>query len=320
MKRGNQSTMNRYAIVFDVGGTSIKAAVVREDGETVAGTVETFPSRGKERKETLLAHFYSLIAGRVALMDKLSGGTPFEMIGIGYAFPSPFDYEQGICYIRGQEKYDALYGTNLREEMKARIAADPDVSAKLPADAPIVFDNDAALFAAGQLYFGHARRYRRSICITIGTGTGASFIDENGIVKGRELWSDPFRDSIADDYISKRGVLKVAAEYGLGADGDVKAIADAARAGDAHAAGAFAAFGRLFGEMLTPYIREFRPEAIIVGGNIAKSHDLFIPSTVEAIAASGIAGESMPAFETVEDTSGSAFAGALALLQAAAAG
>jgi glucokinase len=315
-KRGSRKTMNRYAIVFDVGGTSIKAAVVREDGETVPDTVETFPSCGKEGKETLLAHFYGLIAGRVALLDKLSGGAPFEVIGVGYAFPSPFDYENGICYIRGQDKYDALYGTNLREAMKARIAADAEVGEKLSAQAPIVFDNDAAMFAAGQLAFGHAKRYRRSICITIGTGTGSSFIDENGIVKGRELWNDPFRDGIADDYISKRGMLRVAAAYGLGADGDVKAIADAARTGDTKAADAFASFGRLFGELLAPYIREFRPEAIIVGGNIAKSHELFIPSAKAEIVACGVPSEEVPAFETAKDTSGSAFAGALALLKA----
>lgn len=309
--------MNRYAIVFDVGGTSIKAAVVREDGEIVTGAQETFPSRGKEDKETLLAHFYGLVADRVALMDKLFGGASYETIGVAYAFPAPFDYENGICYLRGQDKYDALYGTNLREAMKARIAADANVRAKLSAEAPIVFDNDAALFAAGQLHFGHAKRYRRSLCITIGTGTGSSFIDENGIVKGRELWNDPFRDGIADDYISKRGMLKAAAAHGLGADGDVKAIADAARAGDARAAEAFADFGRLFGELLAPYVREFRPEAVIVGGNIAKSQDLFIPAAKAELAARLRRPERAPVFETVEDTSGSAFAGALALLNAA---
>ncbi|GAA3408017.1 ROK family protein [Paenibacillus hodogayensis] len=307
---------NRYAIVFDVGGTSIKAAVVRDNGETVAGTVDTFPARSGEDRETLLDHFYGLIAGRAALLEQAEEGRPYEIAGIGYAFPSPFDFENGICYIRGQDKYDALYGTNIREAMEGRIAADPAVAARMGAGAPIVFDNDAALFAAGQLHFGHARRYRRSLCITIGTGTGSSFIDEGGIVKGRELWADPFRDSIADDYISKRGVQRIAAQCGFGGDADVKAIADAARAGDERAAAVFAAFGRLFGELLVPYVREFRPEAVIVGGNIAKSADLFIPDARAELSATGFGEADVPAFETVEDTSGSAFAGALALVKA----
>jgi glucokinase len=185
----------------------------------------------------------------------------------------------------------------------------------MAADAPIVFDNDAALFAAGQLHYGHAKRYRRSICITIGTGTGSSFIGENGIVKGRELWNDPFRDSNVDDYISQRGVLRLAEAYGLGGGGEVKPIADAARAGSANARAMFAEFGRLFGEMLAPYVAEFKPEAIIVGGNIARSADLFLGETKAALAESGTAGTSVPAFETAEDTSASAFAGALALVQ-----
>ncbi|WP_158606733.1 ROK family protein [Paenibacillus ginsengarvi] len=307
--------MDRYAIVFDVGGTSIKAAVVRENGAIVEGATETFPSRGKEDRDTLLAHFYGLIAGRVEVLERLGEGRPFEVIGIGYAFPSPFDYDNGICYIQGQQKYDALYGTDMRAAMKERNAADPAVSRVLAADAPIVFDNDAALFAAGELYYGHAKKYHRSLCITIGTGTGSSFIDEQGIVKGKELWNDPFLDSNIDDYISQRGILRLAEAYGLGKDGAVKPIADAARAGIADARDVFARFGRMFGEMLAPYVDEFKPEAVIVGGNIARSADLFLGETREALIGRGIASPRVPAFETAEDTSASAFAGALALVQ-----
>lgn len=43
------------------------------------------------------------------------------MKGIRLAFPGPFDYEQGICLMKGLDKYDRLYGINLRQVFSERL-------------------------------------------------------------------------------------------------------------------------------------------------------------------------------------------------------
>lgn len=291
--------MNRYAIVFDVGGTAIKAAVVTEQGEVMEDTVETYSAYSNQSKSFLLDYFFQLIQKQAAKIEELN----FEIIGIGYAYPSPCDFDRGISYIQGQQKYDALYGVSLLDEMKLRVDNDRLLRSHLIPEYRIVFDNDARLFGVGQLFVGHARNYDKSLCITIGTGTGAAFIDHGQAIKNKEIYDHPFRASIVDDYISKRGILKIASELGLDSRWDVKEIADAAHRGNELAATVFIRFGQMFGEVLERYIDEFGPQAVIIGGQIAKAGELYIPH------AKSYLGERSPDFATVQNSSHSTFAG-----------
>ena len=38
--------------------------------------------------------------------------------GIGIAIPGPFDYGNGISLIKDLEKYESLYGTNIKETLE----------------------------------------------------------------------------------------------------------------------------------------------------------------------------------------------------------
>ncbi|MFQ9762219.1 MAG: hypothetical protein ACLRYE_02830 [Gemmiger formicilis] len=62
-------------------------------------------------------------------------------IEIDLAFPGPFDYKNGICLLQGLDKYDALYGCNLRRAF-SEISGLPEQR--------IQFINDAAAFALGK--------------------------------------------------------------------------------------------------------------------------------------------------------------------------
>ncbi|TLS48711.1 ROK family protein [Paenibacillus antri] len=271
-------THNVYSIALDIGGVFIKAAVLNASGDVRMDTIMIYPSRSKEDKETLLRHLTSVIEQQAAkIIDK-----HYLLSGIGFAFPGPFDYENGVCYIRGLGKFDHIYGVNLREELTNRLLQNAGLRRRMAAPFSIVFENDANLFALGELLSGAARAYERTICLTLGSGAGSAFIDGGVLVKERPdvpsngwLYKEPFRESIVDDYISKRGILRIAAELGADPGLDVKELAELARGGDAAAAETFRRFGVLAGEMLRPFVARFRPDAIVVGGQIAKSADLF---------------------------------------------
>ena len=298
--------MNPFTIVFDVGGTAIKAAVTTSQGEVIESTVETYPAHSDQSKAFILDHFYDLIRKQAAKIDDPNQ----TFAGVGYAYPGPCDYEHGISLIQGQQKFDTLYGVSILDAMRERIDADTELRSRMVPDYSIIFDNDARLFGVGQLFIGPANKTDRAICITIGTGTGSAFIDQGVAIKNKEIYDRAFRDSIIDDYISKRGVLRIANALGLSSDLDVKDIADAARdQHDEQAIAVFKQFGEMFGDVLLPLMDEFGPKLVIIGGQIAKASDLFLPYTRQAMQ------DHTPEFHTVMNSSHSTFAGIAALIQ-----
>lgn len=272
--------MHDYVLAFDVGGTYIKTGIVRSDG-ALAEPVMVYPARSGDTKEALLRHFTTL----VEVQGKRVPAGHF-IRGIGLAFPGPFDYELGICRIRGLNKFESLYGVNLKEELMARIAASLDLEGRWSDSPAIAIENDAALFALGECTFGAGRPYTRTIAITIGTGLGSAFVSCGRLVKQGDgvppegwLYRLPYRNGMMDDYISRRGIVSLAKEMGIedvavGED-DVKCLAERARSGESLPIQMFREFGERLMEVLTPFIRSFKPDAILIGGQIAKSADLF---------------------------------------------
>ncbi|WP_314587190.1 ROK family protein [Paenibacillus terrigena] len=298
--------MNPYSIVFDVGGTAIKAAVTTKDGQVIESTVETYPAYSNQSRDFLLDYFYQLIQKQASkITDK-----QYTFAGIGFAYPGPCDYDRGISYIQGLSKYDALYGVSIMDAMRERLEEDPLLRPRMESDYRIIFGNDARLFGVGQWFTGPAKQVNKSLCIMIGTGTGSVFIDHGVAIKNKEIYDHAYRESIIDDYISKRGILKIAEESGVPSKWDVRDIAEAARdQKDESSIAVFHQFGIMLGEVLEPYINEFQPDMIILGGQIAKAGDLFLPSTRAYLR------EKSPQFHIAENGSYSTFAGISAIIQ-----
>ncbi|GLX66687.1 glucokinase [Paenibacillus glycanilyticus] len=278
--------MSNYAIAFDVGGTFVKSAVLDPEGQVIPSTITSFPANAKASKAEILTQLMDMIRLQSEQIPVADG----QLAGIGYAFPGPFDYERGICYVKEADKYESLYGVNVKDELLNRIKAS-SLKQRLAEGFGIVFENDAALFALGEYNAGQAASYKRSICMTLGTGTGSAFLEQGRLVKEGEgvppngwLYSLPFRDSITDDYISRRGILRLASEEGLPREWDVKEIADAALRGQSPAIRVFDLFGQELAELLMPFIRSFHADAVVIGGQIAKSHLLFEKKLRDGIA------------------------------------
>ena len=108
--------MKDVFLCLDVGGTQIKGAAIEKDGE-MCGNILYFDSRAGEGKGALLEHFAEI------LRRILPQGA--EAAGIRMAFPGPFDYERGICLIRGLDKYESLYGADLRREISGCLGIGP---------------------------------------------------------------------------------------------------------------------------------------------------------------------------------------------------
>lgn len=269
--------MKECYLCLDVGGTQIKAAAVDEDGD-LYGEIRYFPARAKVKKEALLAHF-------VAVMEEIR--VPEGRVkGIRLAFPGPFDYEQGICLMEGLDKYDWLYGVNLRQEFSERLGVAPE---------QVRFVNDASAYALGEMGFGQAKGTAKALFICIGTGCGSAFgVDGElalpgtpGVPENGYIYDTPFLGGCVDDYISRRGLLALTRGW-LGTAMEGKELSERVKAGDERARMCFLGFGSQIRDALLPFLERFRPEALCFGGQITRSAELFLESVEEYCRSAGI--------------------------------
>lgn len=252
----------RAFLCLDVGGTEIKAAPVDENGALLQ-PITYFPANAAGEAEEILSHF-------VAVFEKIRP-TGQEIAGISLAFPGPFDYENGICLLQGLDKFDKLYGYNLRQAFADRAGVLPEC---------VRFTNDASAFALGEMRFGKAQGAKRALFVCIGTGCGSAFgIDGklavpgiSGVPESGYIYDAPFLGGCVDDYISRRGLMALTKEM-LGEALDGKALAQRA---DEQARQCFLTFGARLRDALLPHLAAFSPEVLCLGGQITKSAALFL--------------------------------------------
>ncbi|MDR1371058.1 MAG: ROK family protein [Dysgonamonadaceae bacterium] len=258
-----------YYIGADIGGSHISCAAVDILNGEIRGEIQKIYVDCNGSSSEILKSW------ETAILDTVSRNKEENILGIGIAMPGPFDYEKGISFIEGVQKYDSLFGLNIREALRF-------VSNEKKTDS--VFINDASAFALGEYHAGAAKGSRKALIVTLGTGFGSTFlingeiqqtssdiIPENGY-----LYNIPFGKSIADDYFSTRWfVYRWKEKTGLDISG-VKNIVQHASEGDKNALDLFKEFSDNLAEFIFPWLQKFNPDVVVIGGNIAKASGFFL--------------------------------------------
>jgi glucokinase len=261
--------MNKnIAIGTDIGGSHISCvAIDLGSGKILKDTLAERPVDNQAQASVIIDTWSEALS---AVLKKV----PLENVkGIGFAMPGPFDYVKGICYIRGVAKYENLYGLNITDAISRNLGVHDGFL--------IRFMNDASSFAVGEAWAGSASKFNRSLSITLGTGFGSAFISNRiPIVDGPEvpklgcIYHLPYKDGIADDYFSTRGLLSRYKKL-TGKDlSGVKELAQLASA-DNVVADLFTDFGYNAGLFLAPWLKSFKAEILVIGGNISHAYNLF---------------------------------------------
>lgn len=195
---------------------------------------------------------------------------------VGIAMPGPFDYEKGISYIKGLHKYESLYGENVKELLGTALQVAPSQLRMI---------NDASAYLLGELNCGAGTGYGNLVGITLGTGLGSAAFYNNQLEDG-DLYCTDFGGGKAEDFISARWLLKnYEKKTGVCLNG-VKELAIRVEK-DAIARDLFQTFGQNLGKVLVQKYSTQSPEIIILGGNISKAWDAFIPEANKIIEMSG---------------------------------
>ena len=155
-----------FYVGLDVGGTTMKAGVVDDDGTPRAAAVSlpTEPARGQEFG---LAQMCETIRLAIAA----AGLTLDDIAAIGVATPGLMDIPAGII----------LDPMNLKPwknvPVKAHVAR--------AFGKPTAFQNDANAAALGEFWAGAGRDAASMVLFTLGTGVGGGIVINGKVVEGR---------------------------------------------------------------------------------------------------------------------------------------
>lgn len=271
--------MNTF-IALDVGGSSVKTALVGQNGEIIS-PVRRVPSCSGSDSETVTDR----LAEAISLMKNEAEKQRAPLSGVGLGFPGPFDYENGISKMKGLGKFESIYDLPLI----------PVLREKTGVGLPFRFLNDADLYALGEANFGVGAGFSRVFCICIGTGIGSGFCVDGKLVKSGDdipengwIYKTPCDGRIADECVSASGLRRMMKEIPeLSKIKDVYELSLEARAGNKAALALFDRFAELLCSVVLPHALKFRADCVVVGGDVAKSGDLFLKPLKRALAENG---------------------------------
>ncbi len=199
--------------------------------------------------------------------------TDLPVLGLSVAMPGPFDYENGVSYIKGLNKYEALYGMDVKVFLADLLKLDPQF---------VRFRNDAESAIAGEVLAGAGKNHQRAMGVTLGTGFGSA-CSENKITKDINLGSEPYKETIADDYLSTRWFLKRYHQLtGKVLTGGVRELSELAKT-NAVARGIFKEFAMNLIDFLSEHVERLNPEVLIICGKIANASAYFLPALAEGL-------------------------------------
>ncbi len=246
-------------IGVDIGGSHITAALIDLEKQCV---LDDFKIRAGVNSYGTSDEILDVW---INALKSIISKCPDKISHLRLAMPGPFDYKNGISLIKGMNKYESLYGFDVRSHLSRHLDLAPEC---------ILFRNDAEAFLHGEVFCGAARSQGKAIGITLGTGLGSA-ISINGITKDACLGVSDFKDGIAEDYISTRWFVKRYYEL------TGKSIKDTEALVKLH--GAEPAVGVIVDEFcaslslfLQTFIEREQPDVVVIGGNIARYHALFL--------------------------------------------
>lgn len=272
---------DEIAIGVDVGGSHIVSAAVNLNTcKILPKTTFSVKINNKESKDVVLENWSKAINQTI----KSALSSINNRANIGFAIPGPFNYRTGVAMFEGDnDKYESLYKVSIPDELPKYINSD-EVSLR--------FLNDATSFGVGVATQGKAKGCKRIIVVTLGTGFGSAFI-KNGIPQvntkevpeGGCLWDKPYKSGISDDYFSTRWCID---RYHELSSELMKGVKEIATANNDYSRTVFKEFGSNMADFMIPFIEKFQPEIIVMGGNISKASNLFLPSFKSELQKNGL--------------------------------
>lgn len=153
----------KYYIGIDIGGMSIKAGVIGENGTIVAK--ESVPTNAERSYQEIIKTMYDLCLSVLAKANL----TKADIVSVGIGSPGTVNSQKGIISYSANLHFKKV---NVLSEFKKHW------------NIPSFIGNDANCAALGETLFGSGQGKKNAILITLGTGVGTGFIIDGKIFEG----------------------------------------------------------------------------------------------------------------------------------------
>lgn len=280
-----------YNLGIDLGGMSIKAAIVDENyaivGEKV--TVVTDCTEGAERIMDDIA-----LAGKTAV--EKAGLTLADIANIGIGSPGAINLETGLLEFSGNlgiDNYPMAQALEQRFGKKVHIG------------------NDANAAAVGEVLAGAGKGASTGVCVTLGTGVGSGIIIDGKLYLGANYAAGEIGHTVImvggeqctcgrkgcwEVYASATGLMRQT-RAAMQANPDSlmwklspvleevngRTSFDAMRQGDKTATEVVRQYVRYVACGITNIINTFQPDVICIGGGISKEGAPFLEMIMEEV-------------------------------------
>ncbi|WP_158855845.1 ROK family protein [Lunatibacter salilacus] len=233
-------------IGIDLGGTKIQVGI-EKDGEILHQT------------KGLLKEKDSLSSTLDQVIQYIKPYMEYKVEGIGIGVPSVVDIERGIVY----------NVTNIPSWKKVALKEILEKEFSLP----VFVNNDVNCLALGEHKFGVGKPFSSLVAMSIGTGLGSGIIIRNKLYAGvncgaGEIGLLPYKDKNIEFYASGNFFSSFYDTTALDAY-------KSAKQGNQEALRQWKEFGHHLGVSVQAVLYTYDPQAIVLGGSIAKAYEFF---------------------------------------------
>jgi glucokinase len=271
------------AIGIDFGGTTIKSGLVQE-GRILR--------HGKIIDTQEFANPEAIVDALVDVIMELRAGDP-GAAAVGIGLPGLVDSINGV--VHELTNVPGWHDVDLRRLLRDRTGL------------PVTIENDANAMAYGEFRYGAAREARHVVCITLGTGVGGALILDGRLYRGAQLGAGeighvsidyrgkagPYgnygglEEYVGNQQISERAfaACEAAGQKRSAEECTPAALARWAADGDSIALKLWEEIGTEIGAALANVIWVVNPDAIVIGGGVAKAGEVLFGPIHRAVEA-----------------------------------
>ncbi|GEN56177.1 hypothetical protein GCM10012290_06690 [Halolactibacillus alkaliphilus] len=257
----------REFLTIDIGGTSIKHGVIKEDGTLLkSGEEPTHAEKGGR-------HIINKVKELGGYYQK-----EYDIKGICISTAGQVDSRQGKIIYALPNIIPNYTGMPIKEELEDYF--------KLPVEV----ENDVNCVGLAESWLGRGKGVKSLFCLTIGTGIGGSYVLDNQLHTGHsysagEIGYIPIEGRAFQDIASTKSLVENTAHNKglLPTQIDGKMIFEKAKNGDQMCIDGIDQLIKHLSKGIATIVYMMNPEMVVIGGGISHQKDYLYPRIMEQL-------------------------------------
>jgi glucokinase len=262
----------------DVGGTSVKTALVRETGEIL--TKHSFATQNGLGLTEMAAQ----LKGSLHDMVQQTGLAQTDVVGMGVGVPAFLDVEQGVVISAINLGWSNVPLASVLEGVF---------------HLPVALENDANVAALGESWAGAGQQHSCVLCVTVGTGIGGGIVLNGSLFRGVNGMAGEIGHLVLqrengiqcncgltgclETLASATAIVRACKEKQkrgqISPDVEITGAKDVfalAETGDTAALDVIGEAGRWLGYGLAVVATTINPDVIVIGGGVSKAREALL--------------------------------------------